>query len=361
MCGVSKNITIMLVGRVIQGSGAGGILTLTEALITDLIPLRERGNFFALIGVVWAFGSVSGALFSPLKGIPWNLLITRYLGPLVGGVLAQKQAWRWIFYLNIPIVAIGFVGVIAFLNLSARERTMTEKMSQIDYIGALIFVASSTAFLVPISWGGVMYSWSSWHTLVPLLLGIFGLVAFSVHEAYFAAFPLLPTRIFSNRSTSLTYLITFLHGMILWSIVYYLPLYFMAVKGYTPIISGVSSLPQTLTVVPCAMLVGFVASKTGRYRWSLYSGFVLTVLGVGLLYLLNVKTSVVEWVFLMLISGVGMGLLFPGMNLSIQASVQQADAADAAGLFTFFRTLGQSVGVAMYRSQDLSFQCRNRG
>ncbi|PMD30686.1 MFS multidrug transporter [Hyaloscypha variabilis F] len=317
MCGVSKNITVMLVGRVIQGSGCGGILTLTEALITDLIPLRQRGNYFALIGVVWAFGSVSG--------------------PLVGGI----------FYLNIPIVVIGFVGIIAFLNLSARERTMTEKISQIDYIGAFVFVASSTSFLVPISWGGVMYPWSSWHTLVPLLLGLVGLGAFCIHEAYFALFPLLPIRIFGNRSTSLTYLITFLHGMILWSIVYYLPLYFMGVKGYTPIIAGLGSLPQTLTVVPCAIIVGLVASRTARYRWSLYSGFVLTVLGIGLLYLLDVKTKVVEWVFLLLISGIGMGLLFPGMNLSIQASVSQVDAADAAGLFTFFRTLGQSVGVAI--------------
>ena len=129
----------------------------------------------------------------------------------------------------------------------------------------------------------------------------------------------------------------------------------MGVKGYTPIIAGVTTLPQTLTVVPCAIIVGLVASRTARYRWSLYSGFILTVLGIGLLYLLDVNTKVVEWVFLLLISGVGMGLLFPGMNLSIQASVSQVDAADAAGLFTFFRTLGQSVGVAMYVPFDLSF------
>jgi len=284
-----------------------------------------------------------------------DMLTAVLTGPLVGGVLAQERAWRWIFYLNIPIVVIGFVGIIAFLNLTARQRTMVEKISQIDYVGTFIFVASSTSFLVPISWGGVMYSWSSWHTHVPLLLGLAGLAAFCIHEAYFAAFPLLPIRIFSNRSTSLTYLITFLHGMILWSIVYYLPLYFMGVKGYTPIIAGVTTLPQTLTVVPCAIIVGLVASRTARYRWSLYSGFILTVLGIGLLYLLDVNTKVVEWVFLLLISGVGMGLLFPGMNLSIQASVSQVDAADAAGLFTFFRTLGQSVGVAMYVPFDLSF------
>jgi MFS family permease len=270
------------------------------------------------------------------------------IGPLVGGVLSQEHAWRWIFYLNIPIVAIGFIGVITFLNLSSNQRTMAEKMSQIDYLGAFIFVASTTAFLVPISWGGVMYSWSSWHTLVSLLVGLTGLVCFCLYEGYFALYTLLPMRIFRNQSTCLTYLITFIHGMILWSVVYYMPLYFLSVKGYTPIITGVTALPQTLTVVPCAAVVGLIASRTGHYRWSLYAGFILTAVGCGLLHLLDVKTPIVEWVFLMLISGIGMGLLFPGMNLSIQASVKQSDAADAAGLFTFFRTAGQSVGVAMY-------------
>jgi hypothetical protein len=253
-------------------------------------------------------------------------------------------------------VAIGFVGVIIFLNLGLRERTLVEKLSTIDYLGSFIFVASSTSVLVPLSWGGVMYSWSSWHTLVPLLLGITGLAVFILHQIYFSSDSrptekriktLLPINMFANRSTAITYLITFLHGTILWSIVYYMPLYFEAVQLFSPIQTGLSALPQTLTVVPCAAVVGIVASKTGRYRWSLYVGFVLTTIGCGLLYLLDVGTSIVEWVFLLLISGIGIGLLFPGMNLSIQASVPPKDIAIAAGMFTFFRAAGQSVGVAV--------------
>ncbi|KUJ06829.1 MFS general substrate transporter [Mollisia scopiformis] len=335
MCGVSKNFTVMLAGRVVQGSGVGGIMTLTEAIITDLVPLRERGNYFALISIVWAIGTVAG--------------------PLVGGVLAQHGAWRWIFYLNLPIVAIGFLGVILFLRLSLKERSLTQKLLEIDYIGSFIFVSSATSFLIPLSWDGVMYPWSSWHTLTPLLLGLSGLILFISHQIYLSSpsrpsgprNTLLPMQMFMNRSTALTYLITFLHGTILWSIVYYMPLYFEAAKSYTPIQAGIAALPQTLTVVPCAAIVGLIASKTGRYRWSLYTGFVLTTLGCRLLYLLDVKTSIVEWVFLLLISGVGIGLLFPGMNLSIQASVPPKDIAIAAGLFTFFRAAGQSVGVAI--------------
>jgi MFS family permease len=268
-------------------------------------------------------------------------------------VLAQKGAWRWIFYLNLPIVAIGFIGVIFFLKLNLKRRSIRMQMMEIDFLGSFIFVASSTSFLVPLSWGGVMYSWSSWRTLVPLLLGVFGIFLFILHQTYSSSTrgggrkTLLPMKMFTNRSTAITYFVTTIHGIVLWSIIYYIPVYFEGTKAYTPIFTGVAALPQTLTIVPCAVMVGIIVSKTGRYRWSLYAGFSLTTLGMGIMYLLDVKTSVVQWVFILLVSGIGIGLLFPGMNISIQASVPPKDIAIAAGLFTFFRATGQSIGVAM--------------
>ncbi|KAM3069381.1 hypothetical protein ACMFMG_005486 [Clarireedia jacksonii] len=138
-----------------------------------------------------------------------------------------------------------------------------------------------------------------------------------------------------------------MHGMILWPMVYYLPLYFMAVHSYTPVLAGVAALPQTLTVVLCAMIVGIFTAKTGRYRWSLWLGWALTTFGCGIMYRLNVDTPVVEWVFLLLLSRTRIRLLFPVMNLAIQASCKLGDVAIAAGLFTFFRALGQTVGVAV--------------
>ncbi|KAF7947982.1 hypothetical protein EAE96_009051 [Botrytis aclada] len=325
--GAAQSMPSLLVGRCLQGSGVGGILALTEALITDMVPLRQRGNAMALLGVVWALGSVTG--------------------PLIGGTLADRNAWRWIFYLNLPIIVVGFVGCVWFLKLERKERTIEEKLSEIDYIGSIIFVGSLTSFLIPLTWGGVNYSWTSWHTLVPLLIGATGLIIFCTFEAMLAKKPIIPTRLFRNPSTTIAYFCTFLHGMILWSIVYYAPFYFMSVQGYTAMMAGVAALPETLTIVLMAMIVGIIAAKIGKYRWSLWLGWALTAFGCGMLYLLDVGTPVVAWIFLMLGSGIGMGLLYPAMSLAIQASAPQEDAATAAGLFTFFRGLGQTIGVAI--------------
>lgn len=124
-------------------------------------------------------------------------------------------------------------------------------------------------------------------------------------------------------------------------------LYFLGVLDYTPILAGVGALPQCLTVVPCAAIVGIIATRTGLYRWSIWAGWILTALGMGLLCILDPDTKVAAWVFLLLVSGIGVGLLFPALNLAIQASVSQKHTATAAGMFSFFRGFGQTIGVAM--------------
>lgn len=327
LCGAAQSFAIMLLGRSIQGTGAGGLLALTQVLLTDMISLRERGKYLALMSSVWAIGSISG--------------------PVLGGALARHGTWRWVFWMNLPIIGIGSVGIFLFLKLHYRPRSIREKLAEIDYIGIILFTASAASFLIPITWGGVMYSWSSWRTLVPLILGAGGLLSFGIFETKIATAKILPTSLFKNRTTSIAYFGNFLQGMILYSILYYLPLYFQGVKSCSPLKAGLAFLPQSGTVVPCAMLVGIVASKTGRYRWALWSGWCLTTLGCGLLCLLNVDTATVEWICVMLVSGVGVGLLFPAMSLTVQASSLQKDIAAATTLVAFTRAFGQTTGIAV--------------
>ncbi|KAI4135148.1 MAG: hypothetical protein LQ347_000909 [Umbilicaria vellea] len=324
---VAHDFAILLVGRSLQGVGGGGLIALVEIVVTDLVPLRLRGKWIGVVTGTWSLGSVTG--------------------PIIGGALAEKVSWRWIFWINLPFIGVAFVVVPLFLRLQFKPSHFADQLRRVDWVGSVLFIASATSFLIPITWGGVSYPWHAWHTLVPLILGALGLIAFVLFEAYVAAEPLIPLSIFKNRTAVVSYIGTVVHGMILWSMLYYLPLYYEAVKGQTPILAGVSLFPETFTVSPAALVTGIIVSKTGRYRWATWSGWVLTTVGTGILFLLDVNTPTVGWVFLNLVSGLGLGMLFTSMAQAIQASVANRDIAFAVAMFCFFRAFGQAIGVAV--------------
>jgi hypothetical protein len=210
--------------------------------------------------------------------------------------------------------------------------------------------------------GGVMYAWDSWRVLFPLLVGVAGIILFGFWERRLslAAFdkdgiplagdmiePIIRGTIFNNRSMIITYAGTILHGIILWSLLYFLPLYYEAVKGYTPIISGVAMLPESGFVAPMAVIVGVACAITGRYRWAIWVGWLLTTLGSGLLLLLKPTSSIPAWLFLNILVSIGTGMLFPAMGLGVQAAGRPRDAGHAAAFYSFARVFGQSIGVAI--------------
>lgn len=207
-----------------------------------------------------------------------------------------------------------------------------------------------------------MYAWDSWRVLFPLLFGVACMVVFGLwerrlsqkafdadgnaHEGNFIE-PIIRGTIFNNRSMLITYTGTILHGIILWSLLYFLPLYYEAVKGYTPIISGVAMLPESGFVAPMAVVVGVVCAITGRYRWAIWVGWLLTTLGSGLLLLLKPTSSIPSWLFLNIVVSIGTGMLFPAMGLGVQAAGRPRDAGHAAAFYSFSRVFGQSIGVAI--------------
>jgi hypothetical protein len=192
-----------------------------------------------------------------------------------------------------------------------------------------------------------MYDWQSWRTLVPLLIGIGGLIGFVVYSVQFSSEPLIRRSLFNTRTALIAYASTLAHGMIVWSLLYYMPLYFEVAKSYTPVMSGVAIFPFTFTIAPAAVTVGIIITKTGRYRPSIWFGWFLTTFGMGLLIYLKQSTNTPSWVFLSLVAGVGTGILFSAQGFAAQASASNADIPFAGALYSFFRALGQTLGVAI--------------
>ncbi|PNH40252.1 hypothetical protein VD0004_g6711 [Verticillium dahliae] len=327
ICAVAQNFTVLLIGRSIQGIGGGGIIALSEVIVTDLVPLAVRGQWLSILSAMWAIGTVAG--------------------PLMGAGFAQHATWRWIFWINLPLMAVGVLMIYLFLNQTELPGDLRTKLARFDWFGSFLFTAGSTILLFGISTGGVMYDWGSFRTLLPLILGILTLPVFAYWELHWAKEPVIDRGIFRNWTMIANYIMTVFHGMILWSLIYFLILYYQGVKFYSPIISALACLPESLTVAPAGIVVGVIAAITGHYRWSLWTGWALTTLGAGLLYLLNPDTPVRHWIPLNLPIGVGTGMLFPAMALSIQAACAPHLNAQAAAFFAFLRTFGQSLGVAV--------------
>ncbi|KAE8448825.1 hypothetical protein EG329_008827 [Mollisiaceae sp. DMI_Dod_QoI] len=327
ICGVAHDVATILVGRVLQGIGSGGGLSLVEIIITDLVPLKQRGAYFGLISLSWAMGSA--------------------ISPLIGGAFTQRVTWRWIFWIMLPFSVISLLVLPISLRLQPRKGAFVDKIKEVDWFGCFLLISSATSILIAISWGGILFSWSSAHTLAPLLLGITGIAIFVAWEVYFAKRPLIPMSIFNNRTAATVYWQSLVSGFNMWACVYYLPLYFEAVKGFSPILAGVAILPNLLSVAIAAAATGFAIKKFGAYCKIIWIGWALAVLGAGLMLMLDVEITTPQWLFINLVGGLGVGMLLPVMRLAIQASASDKDMAVAAAMVMTMRTLGMSLSIAI--------------
>ncbi|GAA6025386.1 hypothetical protein JCM11491_002701 [Sporobolomyces phaffii] len=325
LCGAAQNTTMLIAGRAVQGAGGGAILTTCEILVVDLIPIAERGMYFGILGSVWALASA--------------------LGPPVAGALASAGAWRWLFYLNLPVCAIALALVALFLKVRTPSTTWQEKYEQIDWFN-LLFIAASTSAILGLTWGGVAYSWKSAQVLVPLILGLVGIVVF-VYLERFAKHPTVPFEILTTRTAIAGYITTFLHSVVVLAVLYFLPIYFQADKGQTAIQSGVSTFSLSFTIAPLAMIAGVSVGVTGHYKLQNNLGWMLAVIGLGLMTLLKYDSPKAAWVGYPIIVGFGVGMLYSASNFPILAPVTPAQQPFASAFYGFTRSFGQVFGIAI--------------
>ncbi|KAF7950797.1 uncharacterized protein EAE97_002349 [Botrytis byssoidea] len=322
---LAKDMNTIIVGRVLQGFGGGGIDVLVEIILSDITTLKERSFCLGLMAIPNAVGNI--------------------LGPSIGAIFSSYASWRWIGWVNLPILGISAPLIVFFLHLRPVEldEKLSANLKKLDWIGMMLVVTGITIFVLPLSWAGSLFPWKSWQTLLPILLGAVLLVIFVVYEAK-PSVPILPHRLFHSRTANMTLAAAFVHGMILISLLQYLPLFYQTVELETAIRSAVSLLPTVIISVVFAAISMMMVSVVGGYVWIIRFGWIIIILGTGLLALFDVGSSSSLLFGLPILWGMGVSLLRL-LLLTIQASVKNVDDIGLAiGLLLTIRMFGGLIG-----------------
>ncbi|HET7529793.1 MAG TPA: MDR family MFS transporter [Mycobacteriales bacterium] len=322
LSGVAQDMGQLIGFRAMQGLGAGGLIVGAQAIIGAVVSPRERGKYMGLIGSVFAVSSVAG--------------------PLIGGVFTEHLTWRWVFYINLPIGAVALAVVAA--ALPSRE---VHVRHTIDYAGAALLGAAATALILAVTWGGNTYAWDS-ATIIGLLGASVVLVVGFVLVERRSPEPLIPLNLFGSSIFRVASTAGGVVGFSMFGAITFLPLFLQTVHGAGPTESGLQMVPIMALVLVMSVWSGRRISATGRYRAYPIAGTIIMTFGIFLLSRLGVSTPYWKAAVYMAIVGAGLGLTMQVMVLAVQNSVPFRDLGTATSAATFFRSIGGSIGVAVF-------------
>ncbi len=324
LCGLSQSMAQLIGFRAVQGLGIGGLMALSQAVIGDIVPPRQRGRYQGYMGSVFGLASVGG--------------------PLIGGFLVDGPGWRWCFYVGVPIGVAAFVVTSRVLPLD-----LTRRSHQIDYLGAALIVGGVSALLIVLSLGGRELAWTAPGT-IGLVVTSAALLGLAVLQERRAPEPIIPPRLFAIPTFRITSIVGFIVGMAMFGAIVYLPQYLQIVKGQSPTRSGLLTVPLMVGLVTMSIVSGRVISRTGRYKRFPVAG--LPIIAVGLLGFsrFDVDTPLPFAALAMVVLGAGLGMVMQVLVLAAQNAVHQRDLGTATSAATFFRSMGGALGVAVFGS-----------
>ncbi|OON73272.1 MDR family MFS transporter [Streptomyces tsukubensis] len=330
LCALAPSMTLLAVFRGIQGVGAGGLMSLAFAILTDLVPLAERSRYQAWFGAVFGVAAV--------------------IGPVAGGFFAGLDSflgatgWRWAFYINVPI------GLAAALLIGVLVRVQPHRTRhKFDIAGLLALVTCLLPLLFAVE-QGPKWGWGDGGTLALFGLGVIGLALFLLAQKRAGGAALLPTPMFRNPVFSVYNGVNILVGAAVFGALSVLPLYLQIVKGLSPTQAGLMMLPQTLGIVVAGRIAGPYVTKTGRYKVVLLSGLVLMVIATFWFSTLTADTALWRTAVAAGVMGFGIGLCWQVMLIAIQTGVEPRYMGAGMGSFTFFRQIGGTAGIAVFLS-----------
>jgi EmrB/QacA subfamily drug resistance transporter len=317
--GFAPSMEVLIAGRAVQGLGAGGLIPLAMAVIGDIVPPRRRGKWQALTGVVFGTASV--------------------IGPATGGFIADNASWRWAFFVSLPLGLLALV--VVWFTFGKQER---HERHSIDYRGAMLLTAGATTGLLAAVWGGREFPWSSPEVIGLFLVAAALLIAFVVWE-HRAAEPILPPRLFANRTFAASQLALFMMGGAMFGAIYFVPLFVQAALGESATHSGAVLTPLMLGLIAASVTAGQIVSRTGRYRGVLFAGPPIMATGFFLLTRLGVESSSSRVTGAVVIVGIGIGLVMQTFTVVVQNTVRRREIGVATASAQFFRSIGATIAV----------------
>ncbi|KAJ6519353.1 putative efflux pump antibiotic resistance protein [Mycena sanguinolenta] len=338
VCGVAPTSNALIVGRAIAGLGSAGIFTGALIIIAHSVPLSKRPIYTGLIGAMYGISNVAG--------------------PLMGGAFTDKLTWRWCFYINLPLGGLSLFIITFFFKMpksadhqqSEVPLTWWQRINRFDPLGTFIFVPAIVSLLLALQWGGAKYPWNSGRIIA--LFVIFGVLsaAFVAIQVWKQESATVPPRIFLKRSIWSGSIFTMCLGASFFVFVFYVPIWFQAIKGVSAVKSGIDNLPMLFAVVIAIMGSGGLISAIGYYTPFILLSTVFMSVGGGLLTTFKTNTGHAHWIGYQVIYGLGVGFGMQTPLMGVQTVLDLKDISIGTSINVFFQTIGGAVFVSVAQS-----------
>ncbi|WEW60330.1 MFS sugar transporter [Emydomyces testavorans] len=331
VCGAAPTSEALIVGRAVAGMGASGIFSGALVIIAYTVPLEKRPIYNGVFGSMYGIASV--------------------VGPLMGGAFTDHISWRWCFYINLPIGAVTILAILIFLkapkqklntNLSWKARLL-----QLDPIGAAAFMPGVVCLLLALQWGGTRYAWSNWRIIILFIFFVILISIFVGIQIYKGDDATVPPRIVKQRTIAFGSFFAFLIGSSFFIIIFYIPIWFQAIKGASATKSGIMAIPLVLALVVFSLISGVGITTIGYYVPFAYVSTILSAVGAGMLTTFTTTTGHSKWIGYQVIYGAGVGMGFQLALIAAQTVLKLEDVAVGTVVVMFAQTFGGALFVSV--------------